>query len=81
MGQGIHFCYDCSSFPCNVIKRLDKSYQQRYQVSLIEGAMRLKAVGAHQYLREESEKWQCDDCGGVISLHDRMCSICRKIKY
>lgn len=74
--QGINFCYDCSSFPCTRIKRLDKSYRQRYQVSLIDNATKLKAVGAKQFLIEEREKWNGTDCGGVISLHDRFCSEC-----
>jgi hypothetical protein len=78
LGQGIDFCFDCTSFPCVTIKRLDKSYRQRYRVSLIANAIRLKTVGAQQYLGEEREKWTCAECGGVISLHDRACSECGK---
>jgi hypothetical protein len=76
--HGINFCFECSSFPCVTIKRLDKSYRQRYQVSLIENAIRLSSVGAKQYLLEEKERWTCSHCGGVISLHDRVCSECGK---
>jgi len=76
--RGINFCFECASFPCPTIKRLDKSYQQRYQVSLIENAIRIKTVGAKQHLREEKQKWTCVQCGGVISLHDRVCSRCGK---
>ena len=72
---GVDFCVDCPVFPCAVIKRLDKSYRQRYQVSLIDNALRLRVVGAEQYLLEERKKWQCA-CGGIISLHDRVCSEC-----
>jgi hypothetical protein len=78
LGQSIDFCFDCTSFPCVTIKRLDKNYRQRYQVSLIANAIRLKTVGAQQYLREEREKWTCAECGGVISLHDHACSECGK---
>jgi len=74
--QGIEFCFECSSFPCTTIKRLDKSYRQRYQVSLIDSAIRIKTVGAKRHLLEEKEKWTCSHCGGVISLHDRACSEC-----
>lgn len=76
--QGLDFCFSCSTFPCTKINRLDKSYRQRYQTSLIDGAMRLKTVGAEQYLREEREKWLCADCGGAVSLHGRTCSECGK---
>lgn len=77
-GQGIDFCFECSTFPCATIKRLDKSYRQRYQVSLIENGIRAKTVGIEQHLLEEKEKWTCVQCGGVISLHDRACSECEK---
>lgn len=78
--QGFDFCSSCPTFPCTILKRLDKSYRQRYQVSLIANALRLKAVGAEQYLTEESEKWTCPDCGGIVSLHDRVCSECGKTR-
>jgi hypothetical protein len=77
-GQGIKFCLECPTFPCAIIKRLDKSYRQRYQVSLIENSNRIKTVGAKQHLFEEKEQWTCPDCGGIISLHDRICSGCGK---
>ncbi|RPI92516.1 MAG: DUF3795 domain-containing protein [Chloroflexi bacterium] len=78
ISQEIDFCFECPAFPCATIKRLDKSYRQRYQVSLIDNAIRIKTVGARQYLIEEKEKWTCSRCGGVISLHDRLCSKCGK---
>ena len=74
--QRIDFCFDCPSFPCVTIKRLDKSYRQRYQVSLIDNGIRIKTVGAEGHLLEEKEKWTCAQCGGVISLHDHACSEC-----
>jgi hypothetical protein len=72
------FCSDCPEFPCAVVKRLDRSYRQRYQVSLIDNSLRLKRVGLKRYLREEKRRWACADCGGTISLHDRICSQCGK---
>jgi hypothetical protein len=74
--QGLDFCFSCSAFPCTILKRLDKSYQKRYRVSLIGNAKRLKIVGIQQFWLEESEKWTCAVCGGVISLHDGVCSEC-----
>lgn len=72
----IDFCFECPSFPCTLVKHIDKRYRERYQVSLIENAVRIKTVGAKQFLMEEQEKWKCSHCGGVISLHDRACSEC-----
>jgi hypothetical protein len=58
------------------IKRLDKSYRKRYNISLIENAIRIKAVGTAIFLAEERAKWICKHCGGAISLHDGVCSDC-----
>jgi hypothetical protein len=75
-GQGIDFCFECSSFPCDSIKRLDKSYRQRYQASLVENGIRIQSVGIPQFLWEERKKWTCPQCGGTICIHDRTCSEC-----
>jgi len=76
--RGVDFCFECSSFPCATIKRLNKNYGGRYQVSLIDNAIRIKTVGAKQHLTEIKEKWTCSQSGGIISLHDRACSDCGK---
>ncbi len=73
--QGLKFCHQCPTYPCPPVRRMDKSYRQRYQVSLIEMAERRKEVGVKQFLMEERRKWNCA-CGGVISLHDQVCSEC-----
>jgi hypothetical protein len=76
LNREIEFCFECSSFPCTLVKRIDKRYRVRYQVSLIENALRIKSVGIKQFLMEEKEKWTCSHCRGVISLHARACSEC-----
>ena len=74
--RGINFCFECTSFPCNIIKQIDKRYRQRYYVSLIENGLRIRTVGIEQFLLEEKEKWACTQCGGLISMHERVCSAC-----
>lgn len=76
LDRGMDICSECSSFPCTLVKRIDKRYRVKYQVSLIENAIRIKAVGANQFLLEEEKKWTCATCGGAISLHARACSEC-----
>jgi hypothetical protein len=72
----VEHCGDCATFPCALIKRLDRSYRQRYQVSLIDNATQLKSLGITVFLETQQAKWTCAQCGGVISLHDRVCSDC-----
>lgn len=77
--QGVDFCFNCPTYPCAIIKRLDKSYKQRYQVSLIENAATIQAVGAQAFLLTEQAKWSCPVCEGVVALHDRICSECGQV--
>ena len=76
--HGVDICGDCDSFPCQRIKRLDASYRKRYAISLIENAQHIKAEGMTAFLEAEKIRWTCAACGGVISLHDRVCSACGK---
>ncbi len=69
------FCFSCSEFPCGLIKSLDKSYVKRYGVSLIAFSLRAKDIGVENFLAEEVLKRTCD-CGGIFSLHDRVCERC-----
>lgn len=78
--KGFTYCYECSDFPCKVIKNLDKSYKMRYNTSLIDNSLKVQEAGIYSFMAAEKEKWQCIKCSGVISIHDKECSNC-KIKY
>lgn len=72
------YCFECNVYPCHWIKNLDKSYQKRYKVSLIENGMFMKEFGISAFLDSEKKHWTCTACQGIISLHDRFCSVCQK---
>jgi hypothetical protein len=74
--RGLTHCSQCCEFPCKLIKNLDKSYRQRYQTSLIKNSEHLREYGVDQYLLTEHQRWTCAQCGGVICIHDHLCSEC-----
>lgn len=76
--KGITYCYECAEFPCKLIRNLEKSYNKRYQESLIKNSDIVKQVGLTEFMILEKEKWTCAYCGGVISLHDHVCGECEK---
>ena len=76
VSRAIQFCFECSAFPCTIIKRIDKRYRLRYQVNLIQNGLQIKTLGVETFLDEEKKKWACPQCGGVICMHDRICSVC-----
>lgn len=76
--KGLSHCYKCTEYPCKRIKRLDKSYQTRYGVSLIENSRFVRAHGLTAFLNRQKAQYACPVCGGIISIHDAQCSECQR---
>lgn len=75
-GKSISYCFECSEYPCKRIKNLERRYTTRYGESLMNNSLAVKQKGLKRFLQEESAKWTCTACSGVISLHDKTCSEC-----
>ena len=73
--RGVAFCAACSRFPCKSMAALEKTYQKRWGISLAETGRRAAAGEAEALLAGQRRRWLCT-CGGVISLHDGVCSEC-----
>lgn len=74
----INYCYECSNYPCKLIKNLEKSYNKRYQTSLMENSDCVKKYGLEAFMIQQKKKYTCKNCGGIISIHDKECSECMK---
>ncbi|WP_459847824.1 DUF3795 domain-containing protein [Fusibacter bizertensis] len=72
----VEFCYECNDFPCVLIKRLDKSYQKRYEESLIKNLETIENQGIDEFLYLEKIRLKCPSCEGYLNIHDKMCSHC-----
>jgi len=57
----VNFCYECPDFPCDRLKALDKRYQDRYRMSMLDNLAFIKDHGINAFLKKEEEKWQCPD--------------------
>ena len=79
--KGYSRCHECAEFPCKILKRLEKAYQTKYGVSLLEQSRKVQESGIDAFMEAEKERWICKQCGGVISLHDSFCSDCLKTTY
>ena len=74
--KGLTHCYSCPDFPCKLIKSLERSYNKRYNVSLVANSEAAREDGAEAFLERDRARWTCRDCGGAFSLHDNVCSDC-----
>lgn len=76
MSGEVEYCYQCEEFPCRNLEHLDERYSERYRMSMIENLEYIRDFGIEALLEKEKEKWQCPECGGVISCHDGICYSC-----
>ncbi len=73
---GKSFCYECESFPCNLLKHLDKRYRTKYKMSMIENLEYIKMNGLKKFIHNENKKWACNICGENICVHKGSCLNC-----
>ncbi len=73
--KGVSHCYLCGEFPCKLIKNLERNYK-RYDESLIENSETVKEKGISYFTEAHIRKHTCTECGGIVSLHDKVCTEC-----
>lgn len=76
----IRFCYECDSFPCESLVRLDKRYKTKYNMSMIDNLRLIKEAGVKLFLEKEEQKWKCRACGEFICCHKGVCLNCQENK-
>lgn len=74
--KGHTYCYECGEYPCKRLKSLEKSYQTRYHASLMENSKMARELGLTAFMARQKERYTCPNCGGVISLHEGVCTEC-----
>lgn len=76
--KSLSYCFECSEYPCKLIKNLEKSYNKRYQASLMKNSCFVQEQGLKCFMKQQKAKYTCLKCGGIISIHDRECSECQE---
>ena len=44
----------------------------------MENSGAVRQHGLEKFMEEQKEKYTCQKCGGIISIHDRECSECQE---
>ena len=71
------FCFDCTIYPCARLKRLDKRYRTKYEMSMIENLDFIQNNGLEKFIQQEEKRWTCKDCGTGLSVHRNFCLNCK----
>ena len=70
------FCYDCPKYPCRRLKNLDKRYSTRYSTSFFENLAIIKNEGIDKFLKFETARRTCPQCGSTLCVHRPFCFDC-----
>jgi hypothetical protein len=68
---GIKYCFNCDGFPCDRIKRMDKRYRTKYEMSMIENLKFIKEKGIRNFLKSEAKIWLSLDGKMVYCVHNK----------
>ena len=71
------YCYECEKFPCLRIKKLDKRYVEKYNLSVIDNLIFISQYGLDKFIKNENNKWKCSHCGKVLCVHENYCLYCK----
>ena len=76
LNNEVEFCFECSMFPCELIEKLGKGYEEKYRMNMVDNLNYIKVHGLEKFLEAEREKWKCPTCGEVICCHNGICYSC-----
>lgn len=63
------FCYNCTEFSCDKLKKLDSRYRKKYGISEIDNLINIRDNGMELFLNIENKKWVSDK--GILCVHDK----------
>jgi hypothetical protein len=72
----VTYCFECSQYPCDQVKHLDKRYRTKYGTSVIENLSTIQENGMDVLLKQELLKWTCPECGALLCMHKPQCLAC-----
>ncbi len=74
--RGRQFCSSCEEGPCPILLRLNRRYQAKYGVNVLDNLGAIKKYGLEAFVVSEKSKWQCPKCATPICMHKPLCPGC-----
>jgi hypothetical protein len=73
------FCFECNTYPCKQIDRIDKRYRIGFEMSMKDNLEYIRTRGVDKFIEAQSKKYHCRKCSGLISIHNGKCFTCDTI--
>ena len=79
-GFATDFCDACPDYPCEEVMEKQTRYTTEYPLveSPDENLVSIRENGLEAFIAEETARWTCGECGGVICVHSGTCARCGK---
>lgn len=74
--RGFLRCFECSLYPCTLVKSLNKRYFSKYLVNIPKNNRIARTEGISALMCLEKKRFTCAHCGGIVSQHSGVCSDC-----
>jgi len=75
--KNLQFCSpECEKYPCSRLKKLDKRYRTKYEMSMLENLVYIENLGIEKFVETEKIRWKCHECGELLSVHRPNCLKC-----
>ena len=79
LNGNLKFCFKCKQYPCKQINRIDNRYRTNYKMSMKDNLEYIKKMGISNFIKDQYKKYHCQECGGLISIHNGKCFKCETI--
>lgn len=74
----VTYCFECPSFPCYNLKKLEKRYATQYGESPIYQGIFVREHGLEAFRALQLQKWNCVRCGEGLNVHKSICPHCEE---
>lgn len=76
----LKYCYECSSYPCRQLESLGDRYRTKYGLDILQNLELIRDQGEEALLAALKERFACERCGGLKSIHSGKCFACDEIR-
>jgi hypothetical protein len=78
--QTVRYCFECPEYPCASLEHLAQGYRTRYGEDFLENLALVRDQGEEALLETLRDRYACERCGGLKSIHSGKCFVCDDVK-
>lgn len=76
----VRYCFECPSYPCKRLEHLAEGYRTKYGEDVLQNLALIQGQGEDALLDALNQRYACERCGGLRSVHSGKCFQCDDIK-